>query len=52
MHTVLKVAQLMWTGHVIKMPDEQLPKKTTGGKALSRWPEETAATKKTPSKPH
>ena len=27
MHTVLKLAQLRWTDHVIRMPDERLPKK-------------------------
>ena len=48
-HTVLKLAQLRWTGHVIKMPDERLPKKDFYGEPQvgkrSRWPEET------PSKP-
>ena len=32
MHTVLKLAQLRLNGHVIIMPDEQLPRRTAGGK--------------------
>ena len=31
MHTVLKLAQLRWTDHVLRMPDERLPKKVFYG---------------------
>ena len=45
-HTRLQLAQLSWTGHFTRMPVERYQRKysmerTSGGKALPRWPEET-----------
>ena len=30
-HTLLKLSQLRWTGHVTKIPDERLPRKVFYG---------------------
>ena len=51
MHTVLKLAQLRWTGHVIRMPDERLPKNMDNYKRESALKVATRNATKTPSKP-
>ena len=51
MHTVLKLAQLRWTGHVIRMPDERLPKNMDKYKRESALKVATRNATKTPSKP-
>ena len=36
MHTVLKLSQLRWAGHVIRMPNERLPKKRSSMENYNR----------------
>ena len=42
LHTPLTLARPRWTGHVTRMPDECLPKKSSmwSGKVLPKWPNE------------
>ena len=54
MYTVLKPAKLSWTGHVIRMPDERLPKKVISMENYKRESALKVARRnatKTPAKP-
>ena len=46
MHTVLNLAQLRWTGHVIRMPDGRLPKKVLYGELQEGKPSQCGQKKR------
>ena len=54
-HTLLKLAQLRWTGHVTRIPEGNKSRnplwRTRNGQTLPQWSEEAIQITKTPSKP-